>query len=163
MDGEGIADDDRPELVVTLALGSSVGGGTPVAPHARADDGQVEVVVAHGVGPLARVRFALDLRKGRHVEREDVTLTSGREVVVRADRDQDAFRVNTDGEVEEERVMSRSWRLLDQSCGSTRSRPTARAEPRRRPRPPLPQVPGTARGSAYPKSSPSASALRSLP
>jgi len=48
------------------------------------------------------------------VEREDVTLTSGREVVVRADRDQDAFRVNTDGEVEEERVMSRSWRLLDQ-------------------------------------------------
>lgn len=114
VDGEGIADDDRPELMVTLALGSSVGGGTPVAPHARADDGQVEVVVAHGVGPLARVRFALDLRKGRHVEREDVTLTSGREVVVRADRDQDAFRVNTDGEVEEERVMRRSWRLLDQ-------------------------------------------------
>ncbi|WP_010147036.1 diacylglycerol/lipid kinase family protein [Serinicoccus profundi] len=52
VDGEGIADDDRPALMVTLALGSSVGGGTPVAPHARADDGQVEVVVAHGVGPL---------------------------------------------------------------------------------------------------------------
>ncbi|KUG53459.1 hypothetical protein AVL62_01290 [Serinicoccus chungangensis] len=114
VDGENIADDGRPELMVTLALGSSVGGGTPVAPHARADDGQVEVVVAHGVSPLARVRFALDLRKGRHTQREDVTLTSGREVVVTAERDIDAFRVNTDGEVEEQRVARRSWRLLDQ-------------------------------------------------
>ncbi|WP_299518716.1 diacylglycerol kinase family protein [uncultured Serinicoccus sp.] len=114
VDGESIADDGRPELMVTLALGSSVGGGTPVAPHARADDGQVEVVVAHGVSPAARVRFALDLRKGRHTQREDVTLTSGREVVVTAERDIDAFRVNTDGEVEEQRVARRSWRLLEQ-------------------------------------------------
>ncbi|WP_298885264.1 diacylglycerol kinase family protein [uncultured Serinicoccus sp.] len=114
VDGEGIADDDRPELLVSLALGRSVGGGTPVAPHARADDGQVEVVVAHGVSPWARVRFALDLRKGRHTQREDVTLVSGREVVVTADREVDAFRVNTDGEVEEQRVQRRSWRLLDQ-------------------------------------------------
>ena len=114
VDGEGIADDERPELMVTLALGRSVGGGTPVAPHARAGDGQVEVVVAHGVSPWARVRFALDLRKGRHTRREDVTLTSGREVVVTADREVDAFRINTDGEVEDQRVMRRSWRLLDQ-------------------------------------------------
>ena len=114
VDGEAVADDERPELMVSLALGSSVGGGTPVAPHARADDGKVEVVVAHGVSPLQRVRFALDLRKGRHTRREDVTLTSGREVVVRAQREVDAFRINTDGEVEEQRVTERSWRLLDQ-------------------------------------------------
>lgn len=45
---------------------------------------------------------------------EDVTLVSGREVVVEADAPQDAFRVNTDGEVEQDRVTRRSWRLLDQ-------------------------------------------------
>ncbi|ANS78134.1 Transcription regulator [Serinicoccus hydrothermalis] len=114
VDGEGTADDDRPEFMVTLALGTSVGGGTPVAPHARPNDGQVEVLVAHGVSPRARVGFALDLRKGRHTRREDVTLTSGREIVVEAVADEDAFRVNTDGEVEQERVTRRSWRLLDQ-------------------------------------------------
>ncbi|WP_281964428.1 hypothetical protein [Serinicoccus marinus] len=45
---------------------------------------------------------------------EDVTLVSGREVVVEADAPQDALRVNTDGEVERDRVTRRSWRLLDQ-------------------------------------------------
>ncbi|WP_151524048.1 diacylglycerol/lipid kinase family protein [Serinicoccus kebangsaanensis] len=114
VDGEGTADDDRPELMVSLALGNSVGGGTPVAPHARPDDGQVEVVVAHGVSPWARVGFARDLRKGRHTRREDVTLTSGHEIVVEAADEQDAFRVNTDGEVEQDRVTRRSGRLLDQ-------------------------------------------------
>ncbi|WP_143553627.1 hypothetical protein [Serinicoccus sp. CNJ-927] len=45
---------------------------------------------------------------------EDVTLVSGREVVVEADAPQDAFRVNTHGEVEQDGVTRRSWRLLDQ-------------------------------------------------
>lgn len=114
VDGEGIADDDRPELMVTLAMGSSVGGGTRVAPDAQPDDGHAEVVVAHGVGPLARVRFALDLRKGRHTEREDVTVTRGREVVVEGDSRKDDFRVNTDGEVADGRVHRRTWRVIEQ-------------------------------------------------
>ncbi|MFK5584075.1 diacylglycerol/lipid kinase family protein [Serinicoccus sp. LYQ131] len=114
VDDEVVADGTDPVLLVTLALGPSVGGGTPVAPDARPGDGVVEVLVAHGVSPLARVGLAADLRSGRHVEREDVSLTSGRSVRIEAVAEDDAFRVNTDGEVAPERTLARSWRMLDQ-------------------------------------------------
>lgn len=114
VDDEVVADGDAPVLLVTLALGPSVGGGTPVAPAARPGDGVVEVLVAHGVSMLARVGLATDLVSGKHVEREDVSLASGRSVRVEAVGEDDAFRVNTDGEVSEDRTRSRSWRMLDQ-------------------------------------------------
>lgn len=114
VDGETVVDGTDAVLMVTLALGPWVGGGTPVAPHAQPDDGRAEVMVARGVSARARLGFARDLRKGRHTERPDVTTTSGREIRVEAVGPEDAYRVNSDGDVAQERITARTGRLLDQ-------------------------------------------------
>lgn len=111
VDGRTVADGSEPVLMVTLALGSSVGGGTRVAPAARPDDGLVEVVVARGTSTVTRTSFARDLRKGRHTRRSDVTVTRGREVLVEAVRPKDAFHVSADGDVPPGRIRRRSWRV----------------------------------------------------
>lgn len=113
VDGEVVLDGTDPVLMVTLALGPSVGGGTPVAPRADSGDGRAEVMIACGVSMLARLGFARDLRKGRHTRRSDVTTTRGREIRVSVSGPKDAFRVNTDGDPEDQRITSRTWRLLD--------------------------------------------------
>lgn len=115
VDGRTVTDGRRPVLMVTLALGSSVGGGTQVAPGARPDDGLVEVVLAHGTSPWARVGFARDLRRGRHLGRSDVVVERGREVLVEAVGAQDAFHLSTDGEVSAARITRRSWRVGPQT------------------------------------------------
>ncbi|MGD8201237.1 diacylglycerol/lipid kinase family protein [Ornithinimicrobium sp. W1679] len=111
VDGRTVVDGSAPVLMVTLALGSSVGGGTLVAPAARPDDGLAEVVVALGTSPAARTSFARDLRKGRHTRRSDVTVTRGREVLVEAVGPRDAFHVSADGEVPPGRLRRRTWRV----------------------------------------------------
>ncbi|QFG68476.1 diacylglycerol/lipid kinase family protein [Ornithinimicrobium pratense] len=111
VDGRTVADGTERLLMVSAAVGSSVGGGHEIAPNADAGDGQVDVVIAHGTSARARVGFALDLRRGRHIERQDVTVTQGREVLVKAVTSRDAFAVNTDGDVEKDRLRSRRWQL----------------------------------------------------
>lgn len=112
VDGGTVVDGTEPVLMVSVALGSSVGGGTLIAPQARPDDGLVDVVVACGTSVRARVGFARDLRRARHTARDDVTLARGREVVVEAVGPEDAFRVNADGDVSAERLRRRRWELL---------------------------------------------------
>lgn len=112
VDGRPVADGSERLLMVSVALGPSVGGGTLIAPEARAEDEVVDVVVAHGTSLPARVGFARDLRRARHAERADVTVDRGREVVVEAVGERDAFRVNADGDVADERVLRQRWRLL---------------------------------------------------
>ena len=111
VDGRTVADGSEPVLMVTLALGSSVGGGTRVAPTARPDDGLAEVVLARGTSAIARTSFARDLRKGRHTRRRDVTVTRGQEVLVEAVGPQDAFHVSVDGDVPPGRIRRRTWRV----------------------------------------------------
>lgn len=111
VDGRTVADGRRPLLMVTIALGSSVGGGTEVAPGARPDDEVVEVVLAHGTSAVARVGLARDLRRGRHTRRADVVLERGREILVEAVGPEDAFQLSIDGDVPAERISGRSWRL----------------------------------------------------
>ncbi len=113
VDGQTLVDGRDAVLMVSVALGSSVGGGTPIAPQARPQDGQADVVVACGTSARSRVGFARALRRGRHAERDDVRVARGTEVVVEAVSARDAFRVNADGDVEERRVDRRRWRLLD--------------------------------------------------
>ena len=112
-DGRTVVDGSEPVLMVSVALGSSVGGGTPIAPEARHDDGLLDVVVASGTSPWSRVGFARDLRRGRHIERDDVLVVRGREVVVEALGARDAFRINADGDVADGRLRRRRWELLD--------------------------------------------------
>src|SRR5690606_17639571 len=72
VDGEVVVDGSERVLMVSAAVGSSVGGGTPLAPGADPADDLVEVLVALSASPPARIGFARDLRKGRHARRDDV-------------------------------------------------------------------------------------------
>ena len=106
LDGERI-DLDRPALMVIVANGTTIGGGTPAAPGAVPDDGLLDVVVVHAVEPAARMAFAGALVRGTHVEREDVVVGRGREVEINGSR----LAHNRDGELEAPRGTSRRYRV----------------------------------------------------
>ena len=95
---------DREVLMVAVANGRTIGGGALLAPDALPDDGLVDVVVATSTGPLARLGFAVALRGGEHVERDDVTVVRGRTVTVSGD----PFPLNADGELAGP-VSARTW------------------------------------------------------
>lgn len=114
LDGERL-DLGRPALMVIVANGSTIGGGTPAAPGARADDGLLDVVVVHAVDPAARMAFAGALLRGTHPEREDVVSARGRLVTITGA----ALAHNRDGELEPVgdgartyRIVPDAWRLL---------------------------------------------------
>lgn len=100
------ADGSTPVLMVGICNGPTVGGGTPLVPDARPDDGLLDVMVSIATGPAERVAFAADLRTGEHVGRDDVAVVRGREVTVSGA----AVEVDADGEVREGRG-SMSWRV----------------------------------------------------
>ena len=95
---------DGEVLMVAVANGRTIGGGAPLAPDASPDDGLVDVVVATSTGPLARLGFAVALRDGEHVERDDVLVVRGRSVTVTGD----PFPLNADGELDGP-VTARTW------------------------------------------------------
>ncbi len=95
---------DGDVLMVGIANGRTIGGGAELAPDAEPDDGEVDVVVATSTGPLARLGFAVSLREGEHVERDDVLVLRGRSVHVTGE----AFPVNADGELTGP-VSARTW------------------------------------------------------
>jgi diacylglycerol kinase family enzyme len=92
-------DGDDRLLMVGLGIGRSIGGGALLAPDADPDDGLVDVVLAAATGPLARVGYAVALRAGDHVERDDVEALRGREVLVTAAETGEEFGTNADGEL----------------------------------------------------------------
>jgi diacylglycerol kinase family enzyme len=114
VDGRVLADGSEPVLMVGVGVGTTIGGGAPLTPDAVPDDGLADVVVSASTGAMARLGYALDLRDGDHVERDDVVTARGRQVRVSGE----PFRTNTDGEVGgpyEERtwtVLPGAWSLL---------------------------------------------------
>lgn len=104
VDGETVTTADEPVLMVGIGNGRSVGGGTRLAPGAEPDDGMVDVVVSHALGPVARLAYAAQMALGRHEQRDDVTALRGRVITVRGE----AMPVNTDGELEDD-VTARTW------------------------------------------------------
>jgi YegS/Rv2252/BmrU family lipid kinase len=103
VDGEPVHTDD-PVLMVGVANGRTIGGGSELAPGAEPDDGLLDVVVATSTGPVARLRFGIAMREGEHVEREDVVVVRGRRVTVTGD----PFPVNADGELDGP-LSARTW------------------------------------------------------
>ena len=103
VDGELVHVDDEV-LMVGIANGRTIGGGAELAPGAQPDDGLLDVVVATSTGPLARLGFAVALREGEHVGREDVLVVRGRS----GPGTGDAFPLNADGELDGP-VQRRSW------------------------------------------------------
>jgi diacylglycerol kinase family enzyme len=104
VDGAVLADSHRRSLMVGIGNGPSIGGGTPLLPLARPDDGLLDVVVSRAVGPLARVRYGSALREGRHLQDPDVRSARGRTVTVSGE----PVGVNADGELGDE-VTRRTW------------------------------------------------------
>jgi diacylglycerol kinase family enzyme len=93
-------------LQVGIGLGRSVGGGSPLTPHAVPDDQQADVVVSTAVGLLARVGYGLRLRRGSHVDRPDVHTARGATVEASGE----PFHCNTDGEISGP-VTRRVWTI----------------------------------------------------
>ncbi|MGH3784997.1 MAG: diacylglycerol/lipid kinase family protein [Pseudonocardiaceae bacterium] len=106
VDSATITDGARRVLQVGILNGRTIGGGTPLAPHAEPDDGLAEVVVSTATGPLARLRYAQLLRQGRHTEHPDVVLTRGRTVELAGP----PVPINSDGELSEG-VSHRTWNV----------------------------------------------------
>ena len=94
-------------LMVAVMNALTFGGGTPMAPHAVADDGKLEVVLANVAGPAARAAFATQLRRGAHLDRDDVAHATGETVTIRGE----PIGYNVDGELDEEEFTERTWRV----------------------------------------------------
>ncbi|MEZ7125563.1 diacylglycerol kinase family protein [Nonomuraea sp. AD125B] len=106
VDGELVADGRRRVLMVGVGNGASIGGGTPLAPEARPDDGLADVIVSYAVSPWGRLAYGVLLRLGRHPERDDVATFRGRAVVVEGE----PVPANADGELFPP-APRRSWTL----------------------------------------------------
>ncbi|WP_158548024.1 diacylglycerol/lipid kinase family protein [Desertihabitans brevis] len=113
VDDEVVLDGGSRTLMVSVALGRSVGGGTPVAPTAAPEDGLADVVVCTATGWAARLGFARDLRAGRHLGRADVRVLRGRRVHVEALAGE-SFGINADGDLVGRRRRS-TWTLEPQA------------------------------------------------
>jgi len=117
-DGRVLHDGADPLIMVAVGVGSTIGGGTPVAPDASPTDGLADVVVSAAAGPLARVGYALALRDGAHGARDDVQVCRGRVIEVEALDAEDAFRTAADGEIQGPFTRRRwtvepgAWRLV---------------------------------------------------
>jgi diacylglycerol kinase (ATP) len=113
VDGTHIAGGERL-LMVGVANGPTIGGGTPLCPVARADDGRLDVVVVAAVGRAARAGFAAALRAGTHLARDDVHHRQGTRIQVGGE----PVRHNADGELDTEatdrgyRVLPAAWSLF---------------------------------------------------
>lgn len=107
VDGRQMADRRNRALMVSVSNGPSIGGGTArVHPESVPDDGLAEVVVSRAVGPLARFGYAIDLSRGRHLDRGDIQQAQGRHISVSGD----PFLTVADGEIAGP-ITDRSWTL----------------------------------------------------
>ena len=105
---------DGPLLMVAVANGPSIGGGTPLCPPARPDDGILDVVLVADTGAAARLGFARALRAGTHLDRDDVRHLRGTSVRISGE----PVPEDADGELRGElttrryRVLPGAWSLL---------------------------------------------------
>ena len=112
IDGEVVFDGDA--LMVGIGNGRTIGGGAPLTPHARPDDGLLDVVIVEADTIAKKIGFARTLRTGEHLDRDDVREFQGRKVEI----DGAPVRYNADGELSEPRtrasymVQARAWTIL---------------------------------------------------
>jgi diacylglycerol kinase (ATP) len=106
LDGEVVTDVDRPVLMVSIGNGANVGGGTELTPEADPEDGEVDVMISHAVGAIAKLGYVLHLRRGEHHRRDDVQYLRGSQVTISGD----AFWISADGEISGPE-RHRSWHV----------------------------------------------------
>jgi diacylglycerol kinase (ATP) len=105
-----LADGSARVLQVGIGNGRFVGGGTPLAPHARPSDGQVDVVVSFAVGPLRRIGYAIAVKLRRHLDRRDVVWSRASLVRVSGE----PYWCSADGELSGP-VTDRTWTVRPQA------------------------------------------------
>ena len=81
---DGVRHETRAMLVV-VANGPSYGGGMKVAPYARFDDGQADVVILHEISTLEFLKVFPKVFKGAHVTHPAVEIIRGRTVTLEAE------------------------------------------------------------------------------
>ena len=106
VDGEVVADFDRPVLQAAIGNGAFVGGGTELNPLADPEDGKVDVMVSFAIGPLSRFGYVAGLRRGEHHKRDDVLYMRASAVSVSGQ----AFYCAADGEIYGPE-RNRTWRV----------------------------------------------------
>ena len=76
--GDGGAERDGRHLMLTVSNGRFFGGGFPIAPTARADDGLLHACCISDAPPLTRLQLFNLAEKGRHVESDRVEVLHDR-------------------------------------------------------------------------------------
>jgi diacylglycerol kinase (ATP) len=97
VDGRTVA--EAPMNLVAVANGLYCGGGMMLSPEARLDDGKLDVITASG---LSRVNVVTELSRvhtGGHVNNPKVTITQGTIARIETFLEQDAMRLEADGNV----------------------------------------------------------------
>jgi diacylglycerol kinase (ATP) len=111
IDEKMVSNGRRRVLMAGLSNARTIAGGTAqLGPSASPVDGLADVTVSFAVGPLARIGYALALRRGRHPARDDVVHLTGREVEISGP----PFHLNADGELTGP-VRHRRWRVVPQA------------------------------------------------
>lgn len=93
--------DSETPLSITTAMtavmnGRSFGGSFQVCPDAKADDGELDVLIADGVGRLAILGLVPRIMRGTHGGDPRLKLTRARRVLIESDA---PLLVETDGEI----------------------------------------------------------------
>jgi YegS/Rv2252/BmrU family lipid kinase len=106
VDGKVVTDLDQPVLMVAIGNGANVGGGTELTPEADPEDGKVDVMISHAIGAVAKIGYAVQLRRGEHHRRHDVQYLRATQVTVSGD----SFWISADGEISGPE-RHRSWHV----------------------------------------------------
>lgn len=108
---------DGPVNLAAVANALYAGGGMMLSPQARIDDGKLDVVTASGLNRANVVRELMRIHEGGHVVNPKVRITQGTKVRVETFSDDDAMKIEADGNVRgvtpvEFRVMPRALRFV---------------------------------------------------
>jgi len=86
---------DQPTLLAAFANTAVYGGGMKIAPHARMDDGQLDVCVIGGVSPFKLACMFPTVYFGRHLKIREVEYFQAAQLRVETERPLDVY---ADGE-----------------------------------------------------------------
>ena len=92
----------RDAFVVGAANGGVIGGGIPIAPDARADDGLLDVVVVDAIAPRHVPARLVGLMRGKILSFPETHFCRGKTVSFSAP----GMRVNVDGEILDEKQVN---------------------------------------------------------
>lgn len=101
LDGEEIWTDKS--LLLAIANGKYYGGGIPIAPSAKVDDGQLNICLVKELGIVHILPIIPKLFLAKHEEAKDVQVFKATSIEVEGDK---ALNINIDGEIIKERNIN---------------------------------------------------------